>query len=402
MSVASYIYANVDNIIKYCQINPSELEMLFSIEKSKEIFDINYAFFIEINNIDNSNNKKSNDRYKRDVFEVRGIKVRVTNDWYPWNIEYFTEYLKQRNIDPVNKPIIKKERIEEKKYKHVFQDDIKEAFSKWMINIEEKKTGTAYNYSNSIDKISQHYTKNNSAINLYKEPNISEIRKLITIYDTGGDYSSFGSKYKRLHINALKTYIRYLESNIQNDNLEFEINEITIEEEPLKTDINSISYKKLINKYTEIIKKYPYPIVTKNVISFLLTILPKTTENWWKNTVLDFLTDEELHNNKKENFDNFDLVPLLNIMIQNFEKIKKICYFNYENRDMIYNMKKVRNHIAHLTKARYQQLDDLLFDFEIIQKFMKLICIGQENINIEIKELQNIKLDIMRDIIQSS
>jgi 5-methylcytosine-specific restriction endonuclease McrA len=101
MSVADYIYANIEQIINFCNKNPSELGGLLDLNTSKQLFDLNYAFFIETNNIDDTNGKRSSARYISKIYTVNNKSVRITNDWYKRNIPYFNDYLAQRNIVPV-------------------------------------------------------------------------------------------------------------------------------------------------------------------------------------------------------------------------------------------------------------------------------------------------------------
>jgi 5-methylcytosine-specific restriction endonuclease McrA len=98
MSVAEIIYKNIRPIIDYCNNNPKELDKLLSINISKEMFDLNYAFFIETKDIDDTNTKKSSLRYKSNIYIVSNKKVRITNDWYKRNIPYIKEYFAKNNI----------------------------------------------------------------------------------------------------------------------------------------------------------------------------------------------------------------------------------------------------------------------------------------------------------------
>jgi hypothetical protein len=98
MSVGEYIYKNLGTIIDYCNKNPNELMILLDIEKSKELFNLRYAFFIETRDIDDNDNKKSSARYIAKIYPVNNKKVRVTNDWYERNIPYFNQYLSDRHI----------------------------------------------------------------------------------------------------------------------------------------------------------------------------------------------------------------------------------------------------------------------------------------------------------------
>jgi len=101
MSVGEYIYKNLGQIIEYCNQVPDELNNLLDIKKSKELFNLNYAFFIETKNINENDNKKSPARYIRDSYKINDKEVRITNDWYPRNIPYFNKYLSDRGLSPV-------------------------------------------------------------------------------------------------------------------------------------------------------------------------------------------------------------------------------------------------------------------------------------------------------------
>ena len=80
--------------------------------------------------------------------------------------------------------------------------------------------------------------------------------------------------------------------------------------------------KNSLEKYTELIKKYPYPIVTKYLNIFLKNILPQISNDWWNKTVKALLLDDELRKISKNNdLDGLDLSPLLNILIQNWDSI---------------------------------------------------------------------------------
>jgi 5-methylcytosine-specific restriction endonuclease McrA len=103
MSVGEYIYGNLKNIIDYCNKNPNELMKLLDIEKSKELFNLNYSFFIETRDIDDNDPKKSSARYIAKIYLVNNKRVRVTNDWFERNIPYFNQYLSDRQIIPIGK-----------------------------------------------------------------------------------------------------------------------------------------------------------------------------------------------------------------------------------------------------------------------------------------------------------
>jgi 5-methylcytosine-specific restriction endonuclease McrA len=99
MSVAENVYRNIGAIIQFCNNNPTELNDLLNINRSKQLFDINFSFFIETQNIDDTNGKRSSLRYKADVFSVCNKLVRVTNDWYSRNMPYLLQYFKNNNLN---------------------------------------------------------------------------------------------------------------------------------------------------------------------------------------------------------------------------------------------------------------------------------------------------------------
>jgi 5-methylcytosine-specific restriction endonuclease McrA len=118
MSVGEYIYSNLGLIIDYCNKNPNELDKFLDIDKSKELFDLNYAFFIETGNIDEDDKKRSPARYKTEIYTINKRNVRVTNDWYKRNIAYFEKYLYEKNISPVVPiKILEKQNLVNSRYK---------------------------------------------------------------------------------------------------------------------------------------------------------------------------------------------------------------------------------------------------------------------------------------------
>jgi len=272
-------------------------------------------------------------------------------------------------------------------------------FENWMKAVEDKKPSTSKDYKASINIISKHYSnKKNITVDLYDKPDINFIKKLIQVYDTGGEFAEYGNISHRTYINALKAYLRFLEyKKSENSINKYEEDKKIIKAQLIKK--SSITKNSLEN-FTELIKKYPYPIVTKYLIIFLKNILPQISNDWWNKTVKAFLLDDEIRKISKNNdLDGLDLSPLLNILIQNWDNISKKCNFSYEDRDWVFNMKKVRNHIAHLSKKRYKDLNDIYLDFEYIGRFLELIDIEQDNIKIVIKELKNEKIEIIRDIL---
>jgi 5-methylcytosine-specific restriction endonuclease McrA len=104
MQISELVKCHIPSIINYCNnINHEEFEQLQNLSYSKKLFDINFPFFIKIENIDDSDNKKNSKRFWREVYLVRGKRVRTTSQWFKESIPYFIEYLKSKNINKSDK-----------------------------------------------------------------------------------------------------------------------------------------------------------------------------------------------------------------------------------------------------------------------------------------------------------
>lgn len=102
MNAGNNVYKNLKAIIDYCEkIDHKELDRLLDIEYSKKMFDINYPFFIDVNDIDESDKKKQSKRFHSNMYIVRGKRVRVTTQWFYPNIFYFKKYLEKMNIQQI-------------------------------------------------------------------------------------------------------------------------------------------------------------------------------------------------------------------------------------------------------------------------------------------------------------
>ena len=106
--------------------------------------------------------------------------------------------------------------------------------------------------------------------------------------------------------------------------------------------------------------------------------------------------------NKDNNLESLDLPTLIKLFIDNWESISNIYNLTSEERDVVFDMRKVRNRVAHLSKDKYKNFDDLFRDYDYIQRFLNLINIGQDNIKIFIDEIKKIKIDIMKEKLKLS
>lgn len=87
---------------------------------------------------------------------------------------------------------------------------MRQRFEDWMKLTEGKKGTTAYQYANSINKISEHYSKETGkSIDIYAEKDINLIRKISSDYAKGGNFSVFGQGGNGTIRNAIATYLRF-------------------------------------------------------------------------------------------------------------------------------------------------------------------------------------------------
>jgi hypothetical protein len=157
-----------------------------------------------------------------------------------------------------------------------------------------------------------------------------------------------------------------------------------------------------LEEYTVLIQKYLYPIVPEFLIVFLEKSLSEITSDWFNKTIKAKLSDDPLRTVKRDNnIHGLDFLPLIKLFIDNWDIISNKYNFTTEERDIVYDMKKVRNRGAHNSKRKYKDFDDILRDFDYIHRFLKLINIEQDNILKTIKDIEKIKLEIMQKKLKS-
>jgi len=158
------------------------------------------------------------------------------------------------------------------------------------------------------------------------------------------------------------------------------------------------------NIKTEKLKYYLDQFIIGLIVQYLKKILPDISKNeWWKTTIVDKLKPYQLKRIRKNNIcdlNGFDIAELLFIIDNNWYEISQRCDFMYNDRIIVKEMVSVRNRISHLSNNGYNNLIDLLRDFDTTMRFLKLIDIGQEDIQKIIDEIEKIIFEIMRDILQ--
>lgn len=108
MKIGNLVKTNIGQIIEYCNTkNHNEINLLLSVTYSKEVFNINYPFFIEVEKIDETDMKKQSRRYWGEIYFVRDKRVRATSQWFDSSTQLFIKYLESKDIT-IDKNIITK------------------------------------------------------------------------------------------------------------------------------------------------------------------------------------------------------------------------------------------------------------------------------------------------------
>lgn len=95
MKIGQFVQRNVPAIFKFCEeSDPSEFARLQDPQYSKETFDINYPFCKPVAKIV----PEEHVRFYNAIYDVHGIPVRVTNDWYAKSLKRVRLYLSKKGI----------------------------------------------------------------------------------------------------------------------------------------------------------------------------------------------------------------------------------------------------------------------------------------------------------------
>ena len=112
---------------------------------------------------------------------------------------------------------------------------MKTEFTNWMVRFENKSQNTAYQYAQSIDKISRHHSEmTKEYYDLYTSTDLLKIKGIAVEYGIGGKYSDFGNYGNGTVRNAIATYVRFLEKK----NIGKEINKIDSDDIELMKETN--------------------------------------------------------------------------------------------------------------------------------------------------------------------
>lgn len=116
MKIGKLVQKFIPKIIEHCKkFDQEEINRLQDIKYSKQIFDINFSFFLHVEDIRNSN---LHDKYWKATYEINNKSYRVCNDWFVRNTDLFYKYLISKNIvteDEISELILKYEKAKEDK-----------------------------------------------------------------------------------------------------------------------------------------------------------------------------------------------------------------------------------------------------------------------------------------------
>jgi len=97
--------------------------------------------------------------------------------------------------------------------------DMSEGFKKWLSSGNNNKgkdyaASTVTAYSNAINTLSDHYSKNETRVNIYNlnGQSIRELKRIEQLYGSEGIYEDFGDTAHGTYRNAMVAYVRFIES----------------------------------------------------------------------------------------------------------------------------------------------------------------------------------------------
>ena len=117
-----------------------------------------------------------------------------------------------------------------------------------------------------------------------------------------------------------------------------------------------------------------YLHTSANILSkWLNKILPKASDEWWDECVLDKLSYNQRETVKRkgiEKLDDFDLAALLRITDKSWYMIRNVIYIPSRERECIRDMMRVRNNWAHAS-ATLPGKDEIVADLTTLHLFFE-------------------------------
>jgi len=116
---------------------------------------------------------------------------------------------------------------------------------------------------------------------------------------------------------------------------------------------------------------------TKELSSWLEKMLPRVTEDWWQECVINNLSypqQEQLRENNYTKLEQLDLAALLRVTNKSWYDMRNFAYLPTSERDCIRSMMKVRNNWAHVAGV-IPDKDVVLQDLYVILNFFETVII---------------------------
>lgn len=116
---------------------------------------------------------------------------------------------------------------------------------------------------------------------------------------------------------------------------------------------------------------------TKELCGWLDKMLPRVTDEWWQECVLNNLSYAQrdiAENNGYTRLDQFDLAALLRIADKSWYSMRSFAYLPTKDRETVRAMMKVRNNWAHCAGS-IPDKDVIIRDLEVILEFFESVII---------------------------
>lgn len=123
-------------------------------------------------------------------------------------------------------------------------------------------------------------------------------------------------------------------------------------------------------------------VATGSLSDWLMSLLPKATEHWWDECVMDKLSFNQREMAKNKAFTklaDFDLAALLRIADKNWYTMRNFAYLPTSERECVRAMQSVRNNWAHCGRALPPK-EAIIYDIEIIQQFLEQLSVSKDHI----------------------
>lgn len=109
------------------------------------------------------------------------------------------------------------------------------------------------------------------------------------------------------------------------------------------------------------------------MVEWLGELLPKTSEDWWEECVLEKLSTNQAEMAREKGYTELrqlDLAALLRIAYKSWYEMRAVAYLPSDERDCIRDMMRVRNNWAHVT-AELPGKDTILTDLDTLHLFFR-------------------------------